>query len=73
MIGAIHPLGRGFKGPVLYAEFGRAGSRQNRVAWAETHNLPTRDLELAACFLHVLRFSDALGTGGADWGPRGLS
>lgn len=62
MIGAIHPLGCGFKGPVLYAEFGRAGSRQYRVAWAETYNLPTRDLELAACFMGATANGSVSGT-----------
>lgn len=62
MIGAIHPLGCGFKGPVLYAEVGRAGSRQNRVAWAETYNLPTRDLELAACFMDATANGSVSGT-----------
>jgi hypothetical protein len=62
VIGAIHPLGCGFKGPVLYAEVGRAGSRQNRVAWAETYNLPTRDLELAACFMGATANGSVSGT-----------
>lgn len=62
MIGAIHPLGRGFKGPVLYVEFGRAGSRQDRVAWSETYNLPTRDLELAACFMGATANGSVSGT-----------
>jgi Relaxase/Mobilisation nuclease domain len=62
VIGAIHPLGRGFKGPVLYAAFGRAGSRQDRVDWAETYNLPTRDLELAACFMGATANGSVSGT-----------
>lgn len=40
MIAAIHPLSRSFKVPVRYVEVGQDG-RQNRVAWAETYNLPT--------------------------------
>ncbi len=61
MIAAIQPLGRGFKGPVRYVKFGRDG-RQDRDAWAETYNLPTRDLELAACFMGATANGSVSGT-----------
>lgn len=61
MIAAIHPLSGSFKVPVRYVEVGRDG-RQNRVAWAETYNLPTRDLELAACFMGATANGSVSGT-----------
>jgi hypothetical protein len=61
VIAAIHPLSRSFKVPVRYAEVGRDG-RQSRVAWAETYNLPTRDLELAACFMGATANGSVSGT-----------
>jgi hypothetical protein len=61
VIAAIQPLGRGFKGAVRYVMFGRDG-RQDRVAWAETYNLPTRDLELAACFMGATANGSVSGT-----------
>lgn len=61
MIAAIHPLSRSFKVPIKYVEVGRDG-RQNRVAWAETYNLPTRDLELAACFMGATANGSVSGT-----------
>lgn len=61
MIAAIHPLSRSFKVPVRYVVVGRDG-RQNRVAWAETYNLPTRDLELAACFMGATANGSVSGT-----------
>jgi hypothetical protein len=61
VIAAIHPLSRSFKVPVRYVVVGRDG-RQNRVAWAETYNLPTRDLELAACFMGATANGSVSGT-----------
>ncbi|HEY0021506.1 MAG TPA: relaxase/mobilization nuclease domain-containing protein [Longimicrobium sp.] len=61
MIGAIGPLSRSFKVPIRYVEVGRDG-QQNRVAWAETYNLPTRDLELAACFMGATANGSVSGT-----------
>ena len=61
MIAAIHPLSRSFKVPIRYVEVGRDG-RQRRVAWAETYNLPTRDLELAACFMGATANGSVSGT-----------
>ena len=61
MIAAIHPLSRSFKCPVRYVEFGPDG-QQSRVTWAETYNLPTRDLELAACFMEATANGSVSGT-----------
>lgn len=61
MIAAIHPLSRSFKVPIKYVEVGRE-DRQSRVAWAETYNLPTRDLELAACFMGATANGSVSGT-----------
>jgi hypothetical protein len=61
VIAAIQPLSRSFKVPIRYVEFGRDGQR-NRVAWAETYNLPTRDLELAACFMGATANGSVSGT-----------
>jgi len=61
VIAAIHPLSRSFKVPVRYVEVGRDG-RQNRGAWSETYNLPTRDLELAACFMGATANGSVSGT-----------
>lgn len=61
MIAAIHPLSRSFKVPIRYVVVGRDG-RQNRVAWAETYNLPTHDLELAACFMGATANGSVSGT-----------
>lgn len=61
MIASIQPLSRSFKVPVRYVEVGRDG-RQSRVAWAETYNLPTRDLELAACFMGATANGSVSGT-----------
>lgn len=61
MIASIQPLSRSFKCPVGYVVFGRDG-RQSRVAWAETYNLPTRDLELAACFMGATANGSVSGT-----------
>jgi Relaxase/Mobilisation nuclease domain len=62
VIAAIQPLSRSFKVPIKYVEFGRDGLQQNRVAWAETYNLPTRDLELAACFMGATANGSVSGT-----------
>lgn len=61
MIGAIGPLSRSFKVSIRYVEVGRDG-QQNRVAWAKTYNLPTRDLELAACFMGATANGSVSGT-----------
>jgi hypothetical protein len=61
VIAAIHPLSRSFKVPVRYVEVGLDG-RQSRVAWAETYNLPTKDLELAACFMGATANGSVSGT-----------
>ncbi|HEX6369811.1 MAG TPA: relaxase/mobilization nuclease domain-containing protein [Longimicrobium sp.] len=61
MIAAIQPLSRSFKVPIRYVEVGRDG-QQSRVAWAETYNLPTRDLELAACFMGATANGSVSGT-----------
>lgn len=62
MIGVIQPLGSGFKGAVMYVGFGRDGRQQDRVAWAEFYNLPTRDFELAACFMAATANASVSGT-----------
>jgi hypothetical protein len=61
VIAAITPLSRSFKAPIRYVEVGR-DSQRNRVAWAETYNLPTRDLELAACFMGATANGSVSGT-----------
>lgn len=62
MIGVIQPLGSGFKGAVMYVGFGRDGRQQDRVAWAEFYNLPTRDFEFAACFMAATANASVSGT-----------
>lgn len=62
MIGVIQPLGRSFKGPVSYLESGRDGRQRDRIALAEFYNLPTRDLQLAACFMAATAFGSVSGT-----------
>jgi hypothetical protein len=61
VIAAIEPLGCSFKGSLSYVESGRDG-KQHRVAWAEFYNLPTRNLQLAACFMGATANASVSGT-----------
>jgi hypothetical protein len=53
VIGRVVGTGRSFKGPISYNLTGRDGTArtQDRVAWVECWNLPTRDPEVAACMM----------------------
>lgn len=64
MIGRVYPLGNGFKGLLSYLETGenRALTRAERVAWVEFRNLPTRDLEVAACMMRATADASVSGT-----------
>jgi hypothetical protein len=52
VIGEAYAPGRGFKGLARYLRDGHLGEESpERVAWMETRNLPTQNLEVAACFM----------------------
>ncbi len=48
MIFKASPLGKSFKGLISYLQHGKDGQQHDRVEWAETRNLPTRDPQVAA-------------------------
>jgi hypothetical protein len=57
-------MGNGFKGHLSYLETGKgkAQSRAERVAWMEFRNLPTRDLQVAACMMRATADLSVSGT-----------
>jgi hypothetical protein len=55
VIGHTNPTGNGFKGLLSYLETGRDGTQrpEERVAWMEFQNLPTRNAQVAACMMRA--------------------
>jgi Relaxase/Mobilisation nuclease domain len=55
VIARITPGGKGFKGPISYMETGKGGRarKEDRVAWTEFWNLPTRNSKAAACMMRA--------------------